>query len=152
LAFEPIPDRTRFASASVRRARHFTSATFSFDDGEVAPSNYRCKSRLHSITPTIFEFPASNDAGTRMDSPAALRIARVLRATLQCVEDSGLASPDSSELIHLKQHVVRAVSELEIQKSPPELGPAELEVPVELEPERPPVIEPEKPIVILRMR
>jgi hypothetical protein len=70
-----------------------------------------------------------------MDSPSTLRIAKVLRATLQCVEESGIASPDSSELVHLKQLVVRAVSELELQKKNPAAAP-----------------EAEAPIVVLRMR
>jgi hypothetical protein len=78
-----------------------------------------------------------------MGSPSVLRIAKVLRATLQCVEESGIAPADSSELIQLKQHVVRAVSELELQKSPAKLEPQN-------QPGGKP--EPEMPLVILRMR
>jgi hypothetical protein len=79
-----------------------------------------------------------------MDSPSALRIVKVLRAALQCVEESGIASPESDELDHLKQQVVLAVSELELQKKSPEVPP---------EPERPALPgEPEAPIVVLRMR
>jgi hypothetical protein len=89
-----------------------------------------------------------------MGLPPAPRIAKVLRATLQCVEESGLASPDSSELARLKQHVVRAVSELEIQKNSP-IAP-QPEVPPETligtalatEPETPLAA----PVVVLRMR
>jgi hypothetical protein len=73
-----------------------------------------------------------------MGRASASRIAKVLRATLQCVEESGIASPDSSELVRLKQHVVRAVSELELQKNSP----------VAPEPEAPL----EAPVVVLRMR
>jgi hypothetical protein len=70
-----------------------------------------------------------------MDSPSALRVFKVLRATLQCVEESGIAPPDSSELDHLKRQVIRAVSELELQKTVPP------EMPI-----------PEMPLVVLRMR
>jgi hypothetical protein len=93
-----------------------------------------------------------------MGLPPALRIAKVLRATLQCVEESGIASPDSSELARLKQHVVRAVSELEIQKNSPVAPQSEtppethIETPIAPEPETLPAPETEAPLVVLRMR
>ncbi len=98
-----------------------------------------------------------------MGRPPALRIAKVLRATLQCVEESGIASPESSELARLKQHVVRAVSELEILKSSPIAPQSEapletlhaqtpIEAPLTPEPETLPAPEIEAPLVVLRMR
>lgn len=90
-----------------------------------------------------------------MDSPSALRIVKVLRATLQCVEESGVASPGSMELDHLKQHVVRAVSELEAQKSPgiaPKSQTPESTATGQNEEPVPKTAVTEAPIVVLRMR
>jgi hypothetical protein len=63
-----------------------------------------------------------------MDSPSSLRLIKVLRATLQGVEESGIVSPNGAELVHLRQRLVRAISELELQKGSP--APSEPKMPI----------------------